>query len=437
MFACSEEAKGSRSEWSECWQDLVLPQNHKKLVAFLKNPVRLKYLLRINGIPTTREEAPEPGTRTYRIQLIEKHVLTAERCQQQPQWLQHTVDHKRFERIDPSAEDYEVSAVLRLARRCLYAVGLYSGQIILEAASPYRIKVRAVSDTWELAHAEELSREAEKWWRAEQDRWGTHIQLKLGADPEFALRDADGKMVLASEYLGTTGVVGCDSTRYREELALHQHPLVELRPAPSGNPDILFLRIVKALGKAAQKITDKEIEWLAGGMPFEGYPIGGHIHFSGIRPHFRLLRQLDAYLALPLVLIEDQGCRQRRPRYGFLGDVREKEYGNSVSGFEYRTLPSWLVHPIVTRGVLHLAHLVAVSSELLSQDSIPPSLIRAYYSSDKERLIPFVEAMRKELSQLPDYERSRSILDQYFSYLLAVKVWPADQDLRREWCLYD
>ena len=62
----------------------------------------------------------------------------------------------------------------------------------------------------------------------------------------------------------------------------------------------------------------------------------------------RLLRVLDNYLALPFILIEDQNTKLRRPRYGFLGDFRRKTHG----GFEYRTLPSWIVSPRITKGVI-------------------------------------------------------------------------------------
>ncbi|MEJ8546015.1 putative amidoligase domain-containing protein [Brevibacillus borstelensis] len=324
--------------------------------------------------------------------------------------------------------------MIHLAVRSLYAVGLHLGEIILRAASPFRVKVRSISAEWPAEHREGLLAEAKAWWSQEQSRWNAnHIQL--GADPEFALRQPDGKMALASDFMGIRGVVGCDSTRYREDLALHQHPLVELRPAPSGDPDALFSRIVKALGAAARIIGDKEVQWIGGGMPFDGYPTGGHIHFSGIRPHFSLFRRLDAYLALPLVLVEDEGCQKRRPRYGFLGDVREKDY-ETARGFEYRTLPSWLVHPVIARGILHLAYLVASSADKLSRSCTSPALMRAYYRGEKEKLAPYVKSIWQEVSMLPGYERSRSPLDAYFSFLLAGNVWPANSDLRKVWCHY-
>lgn len=212
----------------------------------------------------TTKAAPEPGTRIYRVHLFENHVLMVEKSYVQQQWTKYSIAHSDFQRIDPAVDDYEARAVIRLAIRSLYAVGLHLGQIILQAASPFRVKVRSISAEWDAEHKPGFLAEAEAWWLKEQGSWESP-QIQLGADPEFALRHPDGKMALASDFMGISGVVGCDSTRYREDLALHQHPLVELRPAPSAEPDALFSRIVKALGAAAKKIVDKEVEWISGG----------------------------------------------------------------------------------------------------------------------------------------------------------------------------
>ena len=121
----------------------------------------------------------------------------------------------------------------------------------------------------------------------------------------------------------------------------------------------------------------------------------------------------------------------RRERYGFLGDVREKEYG-----FEYRTLPSWLVDPLVTRGILHLAHLVATNHEKLqATPHLKLPLIKAYYQGEKEKLLPYVAQVWQELKELPGYMLSRIHLDRYFSFLIESQSWRTDEDLRQSWKL--
>jgi hypothetical protein len=406
----------------------VMPANAKAAIDRLSQRGQAKNLLKMSGIATAGAR-PEPGTRTYRVQLYQFYLLYLEKSPEQAHWLSQPLGEQHFEPVALLPDDPEAQVAVRLAVRALYAAGLECGQVLLTAASPHRVKVVRVSPYWPARMADRFMREARDWWLAQRDGRSAD-RLMLGADPEFALRGADGTMVLASDYMGKGGVVGCDSTRYREELALHQHPLAELRPDPSEDPDELFAHIRQALLLARRKIADKTVEWLAGGMPFDGYPVGGHIHISGVVSDFSLLRKLDAYLALPLVLVEDPGCRKRRPRYGFLGDIREKEHG----GFEYRTLPSWLVHPDVTRGILHLARLVAAChGQLTARPHLDLSLIRAYYRGDKQTLVPYVKALWEELSRLSAYRDSRDPLDRYFSYLLAGETWPAGQDLRKAW----
>jgi hypothetical protein len=409
----------------------IVSHNAAQAIKYCQNKRVMRYLLRMSGIPVGAAQ-PEAmhGLRVYRVQVYHHHILSIEMNPQRSPWLLHPLPVQQSANSVPiDTDDQEVKLVTHLAVRSVYAVGLVCGQVTVAAHSPTRARVMEIDP--HITEGEmDLSRLAEI--RAQAEQAGT-VDVMLGADPEFALRSPDGGMVLASDFLGKHGTVGCDSTRYREELGMNQWPLVELRPRPSRDPDELFSLIYQALQVARRKIANEAIDWLAGGMPFDGYPIGGHVHFSGIAPSFPLLRKLDAYLSLPLLLVEDEGCRKRRPRYGFLGDFREKSHG----GFEYRTLPSWLVTPMVTRGVLHLAKLVSTHHTRLSaQPYLQLPLIRAYYTGDKERLKPVVRAMWQELSSLTAYHASRRQLDAFFTYVLSGETWPADRDIRKAWKLH-
>ncbi|WP_432774190.1 hypothetical protein AAFJ72_12335 [Brevibacillus gelatini] len=408
----------------------AMTANAKEAVAFLHRPQVGRWLLKLSGLPVAAGRTAPPGWRTYKLCLYQDLVLDVVRSTEQPQWLLHRLGEPDYEPIPFPSPDPEVQMVKALAVRSLYAVGAEAGQVTIIAASVHRAKVVSVEPDWPAEKADHYMQKARDWWQERMRKLPQELN-KLGADPEFSLRRATGEMALASDFLKMNGTVGCDTTRYREDLALHQHPVAELRPAPSEDPDELFLHIYEALNFAMKKITNKEIEWLAGGMPFPGYPIGGHIHFGGVSPTFALRRKLDAYLALPLVLVEDVGCVLRRQRYGFLGDVREKAYG-----FEYRTLPSWLVHPVVARGVLHLARLVITShAQLKATPHLQPALVKAYYRGDKETLEPYVRQVRDELRELPGYSLSRVHLESYFSFLLRGEVWLCDLDLKRAWNL--
>ncbi|GED70131.1 hypothetical protein BRE01_38330 [Brevibacillus reuszeri] len=408
----------------------AMTANAKEAQILLQRPEIGRWLLRQSGIPVTTGKSAQPGWRTYKVSLYQEHVLHMERSMESPQWLLHRLEEPEYQQVALSVIEPEVQVVKGLAARSLYAAGIDAGEVTIMAASPHRQKVVQVEPEWPQQDKDRFMQAAKDWWEARIRQHPQELE-KLGADPEFALRKQTGEMALASDFLKVGGKVGCDTTRYREELAMHQHPIAELRPDPSEDPDELFFHIQEALQLAYKKLGNSKLEWLAGGMPFSGYPIGGHIHFSGMTATFSLRRKLDAYLALPLVLIEDSGCVTRRQRYGFLGDFREKSYG-----FEYRTLPSWLVHPDIARGVLHLARLIATGhSQLRAAPHLQLSMIKAYYRGDKAALVPYVEQIWEELRGLPGYVLSRIHLDRYFSILLKGDSWASDEDLRKAWSL--
>src|SRR5690606_17843696 len=183
---------------------------------------------------------------------------------------------------------------------------------------------------------------------------------------------------------------------------------------------------------AAKKVNDASIRWLAGGMPYPGYPLGGHIHFSGVHLNFKLLRALDNYLALPLVLAEDPRGIKRRPKYGFLGDFRRQFHG----GFEYWTLPSWLVSPTITKGVIAAAQVIAAQYPYLRYNPLKDSSIQtAYYQGSKGKLKKIVPTLWRDLARLPEYKEYQTYLDGFFSLLLSGTTWNERVDFRRRWKL--
>ncbi|MDF2721956.1 MAG: hypothetical protein K0Q59_1631, partial [Paenibacillus sp.] len=232
----------------------------------------------------------------------------------------------------------------------------------------------------------------------------------IGADPEFLLVNADGKVVPASAYLPRRGRAGCDLVRIDGKV---MYPLAELRPEPSSDPRQLVTNIRRAMLAASEWIPDKPgLRWLAGGMPAKGFALGGHIHLSGIALNMELLRVLDNYLALPLVLVEDERSKARRPRYGVPGDVRRKPHG----GFEYRTLPSWLVSPRVAKGVLALTALIARHYRLLRRRPLAiHAVMRSYIAGSKLSLINSAAPLLDDIRGLPDFERYESMVSPLFA----------------------
>ncbi len=255
-------------------------------------------------------------------------------------------------------------------------------------------------------------------------------EVMLGADPEFVLRRNSGKFVLASTYFTKSGAVGCDQIWLRGDKTKKKLPIVELRPSPSNEPETLVRIIYNKLLAASKKIKDSSIQFLAGSHPLRGYPIGGHIHFSNIYLNSFLIRALDNYLALPLFLLEDPHGFDRRPRYGFVGDYREQFHG----GFEYRTLPSWLISPRVTKGVLALAKLVACSYPNLRQAPLSlPAIQNAYYNGNQTKLLEIVYSLWGDIESQPLYNTYRNYLDPFKDSIFKLERWDEEVDIRPRW----
>jgi len=322
----------------------------------------------------------------------------------------------------------------RAAVRAVYALGLDYAVVTVRSDAFGRALVEAVDPSPDAAagpfaalFAEAVNRLSSSYALAAGEGGAT-----LGADPEFVLRrpGPDGKIVSASRYFDRQGRVGCDSVRVGDRLV---YPLAELRPSPSAEPEALFRNLYAAMRLAASRIDDASLEWLAGGMPAKGLPLGGHIHVSGVALNADLLRAMDNYLALPLVLLEDESTKRRRPRYGALGDFRRQFHG----GFEYRTLPSWIVSPSVARGVLALAKVVCEHyRELRERPLARPEMQAHYYAGRKDEIRSTAERLWRDVERTASYARYAKPLERLKRRILRMESWNEQQDLRVLWKLH-
>ncbi|MBP1961831.1 putative amidoligase domain-containing protein [Paenibacillus aceris] len=332
--------------------------------------------------------------------------------------------------VTPERASFHVRRASREAVKAIYALGLDYGLVtigvlptghtlVLDVDPVPKLNAKLTQlfaqaiDRYELALAKEVRRKE---------------RVMLGSDPEFLLLSPQGQVVFADRFLTRAGEVGCDA------VVLSGHrlilPLAELRPQPSTDPRELTRNLLATMHLAARAIPDESLAWLSGGMPVGGYPLGGHIHFSRCWLNGHLLRALDNYLALPLILIEGDTTRQRRPRYGFLGDFRKKSHG----GFEYRTLPSWMQSPLITRGVFALAALIADNYWILPRQPLQePDIEAAYYRGDKHRLQGVVARLWKDLEQLKGYEIHAAVLDRFRVRIESMEPWNEREDFRKAW----
>ena len=337
-----------------------------------------------------------------------------------------------YQRVFPTTDKTkEVQNVQNMAVRAVYALGLDYAVVICGVVSGKNIVSRKVNPSPKLSNSMLDSYEREfAQYREKQQTKILADKLLIGADPEFVMRSPKGNLILASKYFPLRGQVGCDAIWLGKNRA--HKPLVEVRPEPSTDPQVLVERIYNCLSYAARKVAHVPCSWLAGAMPYSGYPIGGHIHFSGVEPNFSMLRALDNYLTLPLMMAEDEKGIHRRPKYGFLGDFRVKNHG----GFEYRTPPSWLVSPTLTKGVLAVAKLIILNHQKLTLNPLSsPDLQVAYYKGEKASFTFWTSLLFQDLKDLDDYEQYEKYLAPYFEYLQSGKKWDEGRDFRRAWRL--
>jgi hypothetical protein len=342
----------------------------------------------------------------------------------------HNQEDTGFEEVVSETPSYHAGRAKREAVKALYALGLDYGVVKIGVRPSGELVVLDVQAVPKLTERlAELFAEAMNTFAEELSAAYLHKEVALlGADPEFLLRNERGKVTFASSFMDKEGPVGCDAIMLPSFRKIY--PLAELRPDPSYEINQLIHHLHRTMQLASRKITDPSLQWLAGGMPVKGFPLGGHLHFSGIWLNSELLRTMDNYLALPLVLLESETTGQRKPEYGFLGDFRKQRHG----GFEYRVLPSWLISPRITKGVLALAKLIADHYRLLNARPLQePSIQKAYYERDKLRIRPLVPTLWNDLVHLPGYRKLEKHISPLKSMLLHMEAWDEQQDIRRKW----
>ena len=172
--------------------------------------------------------------------------------------------------------------------------------------------------------------------------------VTLGSDPELSFNGS------ASTYYTDPG--------HRSPFGLDGHAATaELRPTPSRCPTCVVNHIQELLRHPPKGIPPTEY-WRAG-TRYAGRPLGGHIHFGmPVTPTF--LSALRHFLAIPVVAIErDHGARGSYGKIGCGGEYETKPYG-----FEYRSLPSFLLGRGTSLAVFHLA--AAIANTLHAQGAV-------------------------------------------------------------------
>ncbi len=400
--------------------------------------------LNIHGISTPYNDASEKFKkhyyqRIYYIPVFQQKILgsfTYSSKNKHDNWINSSIiqntNNVNLVVIKKFRTTREEKRVKRIAIRAVYALNLDYGVVkvgLTVGEKPWVMYVNPLPNNNTLLKLfESAIKQFKKIWQTNINK--IKNEVVLGCDPEYILQDSLGKLVLASKYLPKYGSAGCDRIWTNNDRT--QLPLAELRPIPSKEPRQLVLNLYKCFLISSKKITDRQLKWLAGAMPIKNYPLGGHIHLSNISVNSFLLRALDNYLTITITLFEDKKGISRRPQYGFLGDYRDKYH----SGFEYRTLPSWLVSPTITKGVFALTKLISENYLYLYQNPLEELYVqKAYYRGDKSVLRPVVKNLWNELKQLNDFSKYERYLIPIENYINNNFEWDESKDIRQVWFL--
>lgn len=400
--------------------------NTSEALERLNDPEATAALLKAHGIGTRRFE-PARGKKfavrsRFRVHVFDLRVVAvARKIKGSYRPVATWGRSKRMRRVREMAVRTVYSLGLHFAAVDVGIIGKFAFPLFVDPAPPL---TKRTGQLYAKAATAYIARREARKSRAPDS-------VVLGTDLEFIMRRKNGSILYASRYFSRRGRIGYDqqgSSRVRGA-----RPIVEIRPAPTSDPLELVERIRVLLRRAARRTPKKGVRWEAGSRPVPGYPIGGHIHFSGIDLTTEFLRALDNYLSIPLMMLENgKRARARRPKYGFLGEFRWESYG----GFEYRVPSSWIVAPRFAQATLALAKLIAENYERLNADHFSSEeTVRIFYRSDKAAMRSRFEQVWPQLEALPDYDRYAEYLDVIPQMVRENKRWNETTDIKPRWGL--
>ncbi len=396
--------------------DVRYQVNSIQAVQTSQNPNAIWNILDINGIPFN-PNLDDDYIRSYNMLIFDWQCMS---IRQNPSNRGGKPKYIEEEQVRKGAE---------MAKRALYVLGLDYGMVKVAVTAIKKLYVVKI-DSSPVIRDKDLTVLLRKLERViDIANRPNSREVKMGADPEFMLYNIkNGKMTPASQFFPRDGIVGCDALRTPNR---QSRPIAELRPRPANSPHRLLANLEDAMQTAYRLAPYKNIKWLAGSRPFQGYSIGGHIHFSNVEMNNHILRALDSYLGLPVFLLENQATAvKRRLKYGFLADFRLKDYG----GFEYRTLASWLVSPQIAAAVLCLAKIVASNYLYLTRNCFSGiEAQRAFYEGNQEHLRLMFNDIWSDIKKLSMYSTYQQVLQIIPDMVNSNTNWDEREDMRKSW----
>lgn len=379
---------------------------------------KLREILKINNVSCTGENSSDRVNRVYEIVVCDFNILSI-----------RVKSAGKLKDTGKFIREIDNPKIAEMALKTVYTLGLDLAKvfIILNARKQYKVSHVDPSPILRKKEIEAVKSYLQKIYHIEN--YVKNREVKMGADPEFMLINArNQKVIAASDFFPREGIVGCDNIRMPNR---QQRPIAEIRPKPTTSPLELTQNIKQALISANKLAPYKNVKWLAGSQPSNGYYIGGHIHFSNTELNFKLLRALDNYLGITIFLFENPyTAAKRRKKYGFIGDFRKKEHG----GFEYRTLGSWLISPQITAAVLCLAKIIASRYPYLSVNYLySVEAQKSFYSGEQNYFRKTFNFIWNDIQSIDMYLIYKEYLKIIPQMIEEEIIWDEKADFRRFW----
>lgn len=222
--------------------------------------------------------------------------------------------------------------------------------------------------------------------------------MTIGCDPEFVLVDNTGHLTSANSYpfFNSTqedSKIGCDGSGTPVE--------IRTAPVPTNKVQLMLDDINNSFSRIARFCNDKNFNLYAGAYK-KSTCIGGHIHFGGRdlthdpryqssgkqKFQIKLVHLLDTYFT-PMsnffITSEELGRRIRSSHgsYGVLGQYRRQDWG-----IEYRTPYSFLISPLITKGLFSLACLLSSHYKKIKFNDKLIREVKHYYMDLGEHFTP-------------------------------------------------
>ncbi len=173
--------------------------------------------------------------------------------------------------------------------------------------------------------------------------------ITLGCDPELILVDKkDASIITAAKYFKKWDAVGCDGL------------LLEFRPLPSTDENVVITNIFNMLRQARQKINDPQV-MIAAVSSYQKITAGFHLHYGipnellgydKINIAGQIVKILDYYVGVPSILPEGKDDNYRRT-VPYLAYGKPGNYRLDNRTLEYRVPGAALMkHPTLARGII-------------------------------------------------------------------------------------